>query len=78
MQNIIKYSNGERAALSAADVSAGMLNQMDEKLELAGAELLRMEDEGGNPLTQEQTAKISAYAKARQRIKKYFSPADIA
>lgn len=69
MQNIIKYSNGERAVLSAADVNAGMLNKTDEKLQLAGAELLRMEDEGGIALTKKQTSEISAYAKARKRIK---------
>jgi hypothetical protein len=73
MQNVTKYSNGKRAALSAADVSSGILNQADEKLGLAGEELLRMEDEGGNPLTHEQTAKISAYAKARKRIKNLLS-----
>lgn len=73
MQNVSKYSNGERAVLSAADVSSGMLNQTDEKLALAGAELLRMEDEGGIPLTPKQTAKISVYATARQCIKKLLS-----
>ncbi len=69
MQNVIKYSNGERAVLSAADVSSGMLNKTDEKLQLAGAELLRMEDEGGIALTKKQKSEISAYAKARKRIK---------
>lgn len=69
MPNIMKYSNGERAVLSAADVSAGMLSQTDEKLQLAGAELLRMEDEGGITLTNRQNSEISAYAKARKRIK---------
>jgi hypothetical protein len=69
MQNVSKYSNDERAILSTSDVSAGMLNQTDEKLQFASEELLRMEDEGGRPLTQKQTAKISAYAKARKQIK---------
>ena len=32
--------------LSVSDVSAGMLNRIDEKLQLTGEELLRMEDEG--------------------------------
>lgn len=69
MQNVIKYSNGEPANLSASDVSAGILNQADEKLQLASAELLRMEDEGGTPLTKRQNSEISAYAKARKYIK---------
>lgn len=69
MQKIMNFSNGDRAVLSASDVSAGMLNKTDEKLQLAGAELLRMEDEGGIALTKKQKSEISAYAKARQRIK---------
>lgn len=73
MQNIIKYSNGERSVLSPSEIGTEKLSKTDEKLQLAGDELLRMEDEGGTPLTHQQTAKVSAYAKARKRIKSLLS-----
>ena len=69
MQNLVKYSGNKRAIVFTSEVGAEILDYTGEDLKLAGVELLRMEDEGGKPLTQEQTAKISAYAKARKRIK---------
>ncbi len=51
MQNAIKYSNGERVILFTSDDSAEIIDHVDEKLQLVGEELLRMEDESGNPLT---------------------------
>lgn len=70
MRNIIKYSNGQHAPLSACDAGLGMLSHTEEKLHLAYNELLRMEDEGGIPLSGEQNAKVNAYFKASKRIKK--------
>lgn len=70
MRNVIKYSSGRRATLSACDVGIGMLSHTEEKLQLAHDELLRMEDEGGIPLNGEQNARVNAYSKASKRIKK--------
>lgn len=70
--------NSERMVLPESNVSVGMskmikmINKTDEKLKLAEAELLRMEDEGGIALTKKQTAKISAYATVRKQIKTRF------
>jgi hypothetical protein len=69
MQNLVKYSDNKRAILFTSEVGAEILDYTDEALKLASVELLRMEDEGGTPLTQEQTAKISAYAKVRKHIR---------
>jgi hypothetical protein len=69
MQTLVKYATGKRVILFTSDVSAEILDYTDEALKLAGVELLRMEDEGGKPLTQEQTARISAYAKLRKHIR---------
>jgi len=68
MQNIIKYSKGKRTRFSETDADCNILH-VDEKLQLAREELLRMEDEGGIALTKEQQSKINAYAKARKKIK---------
>ena len=73
MSNVIKYSNDISAVLSASDVTTLTLNKTDKKLQLAVEELLRMEDEGGTPLTKAQNEKISTYAKARKRIKQVIS-----
>lgn len=68
MQNIIKYSNDERTILSVSDVDSDLFNHAGEELQIAGDELLRMENEGGTSLTPKQTANIRAYAKIRKRI----------
>ena len=70
MQKVTEHSNVENSVLSVPDVSAGIPNKTDQKLRLADEELLRMEDEGGLPLTRKQNAKISASLSLRRRIKK--------
>ena len=52
-----------------SDVDLAVLSAVDEKIELAGSELLRMEDEGGTLLTKKQKAEIRSYAAIRKRIK---------
>lgn len=74
IENIINYSNGhdntQLATLSASEAGIGVLDDMQEKLNLASDELRRMESEGGIPLNAEQTKKMSAYSRAGQRIRK--------
>lgn len=74
MQSYVKYSGNKRSIVFTSEVGAEVLDYTDEALKLAGVELLHMEDEGGTPLTQEQTAKISSYAKARKQIKAILFP----
>ncbi len=73
MENIIKYSrrhhNTQLTLLSASEAGIGVLNDMQEKLHSAEDELQRMQDDGGPPLNEEQTERVSAYFKAGQRIK---------
>ena len=74
MKNIIKYASGHQdtqlGTLSCSKAGVGALNNMEEKLHLAGNELLRMEDEGGIALSGKQTAKVEAYSKLARRIKR--------
>lgn len=74
MEDIISYVDDHKSAqLAALSVSApgkAALDKAEEKLRLAGDELLRMEDEGGPPLTADETAKVDIYFKSALRIKK--------
>ncbi len=74
MENIVKYANSHQnnqlAILSASEVGIDVLKNMQERLHFAGDELLRMEDEGGTPLNEKQTAKVNTYFNVTQRIKK--------
>lgn len=51
---------------------AGTLNNIQQKLRFAARELLRMENEGGPPLNDEEIAKIHAHFQLKQRVEKLF------
>lgn len=72
MANIIGYIHGHRntqlATLSTSEAGIGALKNIQQKLYLAGEELLRMEDESGAPLNATQMAKVDAYFKESQNI----------
>jgi len=74
MEDIIRYvddhKNAQLASLSVSTPGKAALVNVEEKLRLAGDELLRMEDEGGPPLTAEQTERVDIYFKTALRIKK--------
>ena len=70
MKNIIKYTNGYQDTQSCPKAGVSALNNMEEKLHLAGDELLRMENEGGIALSRKQTEKVEAYFKLASRIKR--------
>lgn len=72
MANIIGYIHGHRntqlATLSTSEAGIGALKNIQQKLYLAGEELLRMEDESGTPLNAGQITKVDAYFKESQKI----------
>ncbi len=74
MENIIGYIHGHKntqmTTLSASEAGIGALKDMQKKLDLAGDELLRIEDEGGAPLSARQTAEVSTYLKESRNIGK--------
>lgn len=74
MGNRIKQRNGDQgiqlAVLSGSKVGVGALNMMQENLNLAGDELLRMEDESGIALSVKQTMKVEVYTSLACRVKK--------
>ncbi|MFZ4761777.1 MAG: hypothetical protein ACOYK8_03055 [Alphaproteobacteria bacterium] len=49
------------------------LHAMQEKLQLAGNELLRMEDEGGIALNEKQSQKVHVFFKANKRLQRVLS-----
>jgi hypothetical protein len=74
MKNLKNYVNSRRnsqlSAISQSESGAQALQGMQEKLHLAGDELQRMEDEGGNPLTDKQAERVDSFFTASNRLKK--------
>jgi len=66
------YRNTALDNLPAWESDTGTLNDIQEKLRFAGRELLQMENEGGPPLNDEETAKIHAHFQLTQRVEKLF------
>lgn len=56
----------------AWESNIGTLNDIQQKLRFAGRELLQMENEGGPPLNEEETAKVYAHFQLTQRVEKLF------
>jgi hypothetical protein len=78
--SIIGYMHGHKntqlATLSSSAAGMGALKNMKKKLDLAGDELLRMEDESGTPLSAGQTAKVDLYFRESQNIEKALQTAN--
>ncbi|MFZ5502513.1 MAG: hypothetical protein ACOY3V_03110 [Pseudomonadota bacterium] len=56
----------------AWESNIGTLNDIQQKLRFAGRELLRMENEGGPPLNEEENAKLYAHFQITQHVEKLF------
>ncbi len=61
--------NSPADPITPIEVSIIVLHEIETQLHLAGDELQRMEDEGGQNQTREQAAKANDYLKASNRIK---------
>lgn len=74
MNNIIRYAAGHRntqlAFLSITETGLSILRDMHDKLCFSKDEEYRMENEGGTPLSDEQTATLDICAAIALRIKK--------
>lgn len=66
------YQNVPLDNSPAWESDPGTLNDIQKKLRFAGRELLRMENEGGPPLNEEETAKVYAHFQLTQRVEKIF------
>lgn len=66
------YQNTGQDNLPAWESDIGTLNDIQQKLRFAARELLRMENEGGPPLNDEEIAKIHAHFQLKQRVEKLF------
>lgn len=66
------YQNAPLDHLPVWESDIGTLNDIQQKLRFAGRELLRMENEGGPPLNDEEIAKIHAHFQLKQRVEKLF------
>lgn len=51
---------------------AGTLNDIQQKLRFAGREILRMESEGGPPMSKEETAKAYDHFQLTRHVEKVF------
>ncbi|MCK9993473.1 MAG: hypothetical protein Dbin4_01993 [Alphaproteobacteria bacterium] len=51
---------------------AGTLNDIQQKLRFAGREILRMEYEGGPPLSEEETARVYDHFQLTRHVEKIF------
>ncbi|MFZ5932327.1 MAG: hypothetical protein ACOY15_14075 [Pseudomonadota bacterium] len=66
------YQNAPLDNLPAWESDTGTLNDIQKKLRFAGREMLRMENEGGPPLNEDETAKIYAHFELTQRVEQSF------
>ena len=62
------YRRGLSAAHKIAENGPAWLTELREKLKFAADELQRLEGEGGNPATKEQSAQAEDFLKASRRI----------
>lgn len=73
MEKVTRFADGQNIqpdSLSASEAGIGMLNDMQEKLYLAGNELQRVENESTIPPSDANIAKGDAYFDAGKRIRK--------
>jgi|SRR6185369_9108173 len=79
MEAIIRYihshKNTQLATLSTSDAGIGALKYIQKRLDLAGGELLRMEDESGLALNVGQLAKVNTYSRESSDIEQVLNPA---
>ncbi len=66
------YQNTSLDNSPAWESNIGTINDIQQKMRFAGRELLRMENEGGPPLNEEETAKVYAHFQLTQRAEKLF------
>jgi hypothetical protein len=66
------YQNTPLDNSPAWESNIGTLNDIQQKLRFSGRELLRMENEGGPPLNEEETAKVYAHFQFTQHVEKLF------
>jgi hypothetical protein len=64
------YRRGLSAAQKISDNGKEMLQKTRDQLKLVLEEMLRLEDEGGNPASKEQAAQVEQLASAVRRIDK--------
>jgi len=64
------YQNSPRDNLPAWESDFGALYDIQQKLRFAGREMLRMENEGGPPLSDKECGKIYAHFQLLQRVEK--------
>ena len=64
------YRRGLKAANNISQTGITWLEELRDKLKLSADEILRLEDEGGNPVTQEQSEKADALLKATRSLDK--------
>jgi len=62
------YRRGLSAACKISENGPALLTEMKKRLKLAADELQRLEGEGGNPASKEQTTQIEELLKASRRI----------
>ncbi len=66
------YQNTSLDNSPAWESNIGTINDIQQKMRFAGRELLRMKNEGGPPLNEEETAKPYAHFQLTQRAEKLF------
>ena len=64
------YRRGLKAAKNISDTGLTWLGELRNHLKLSADEILRFEEEGGNPITPEQAAKADALLKATRSLDK--------
>jgi hypothetical protein len=62
------YRHGLSAARKISENGTSLLTEMRERLKFAADELQRLENEGGNPASKEQTTQVEEFLKITRRI----------
>lgn len=65
-------SNQPIVTQMGSEVRVGALHKIQKNMQSEGDDLLRMEDEGGTPLSSNQTAKVDGFFKISKRIRREF------
>ncbi len=66
------YQNIQQDNSPVRESDAGTLNDIQQKLRFAGREILRMENEGGPPLSEAETAKVYDHFQLAGHIENIF------